>query len=226
MMKATPLAAALALVSGTAMAQNDFSALFEALIPDEGSYEVTITNLTPSQTFTPQLLVTHSPAIALFAVGDPALPELEILAEGGNTTPLQDLAGSLGATGYTIDGLLGPGETISGEIDGLEGDVISVAAMLIPTNDTFMALNSAPLPVEGSVTYYVQAYDAGTEENDQLCRNIPGPTCGGEGVSEEADGDEGFVHISNGFHNLRGNALKPEDYDWRNPVARVTVTAL
>ena len=82
------------------------------------------------------------------------------------------------------------------------------------------------LPEEGAVPYYLKAYDAGSEANDQLCRNIPGPVCGGEGVSEPDEGDEGFVHISNGFHNLRGNALKPQDYDWRNPVARVTVTVM
>ena len=102
--------------------------------------------------------------------------------------------------------------------------------MLIPTNDTFVALDSGVLPRRGSRTFFIQAYDAGTEENDQLCINSPGPRCGGEGVSPDPMlGDEGFVHVSNGFHDLgaddgNGNErLQPFTYDWRNPVAKVVV---
>jgi hypothetical protein len=224
MFRTITLAAAVAVASNTAIAQIDLG--FTSPGGGDGSYEVTITNLTPGQTFTPQLLVAHPTAIALFEIGAAATEELAILAEGGNTVPLMELAIGAGAHAMTIDGLLAPGASTSGIIDAVEGDVLSIAAMLIPTNDTFVALDSMPLPAEGSVTYYLKAYDAGTEENDQLCRNIPGPVCGGEGESAPAMGDEGFVHVSNGFHNLRGNALKPENYDWRNPVAKVTVTAM
>jgi hypothetical protein len=225
MFRTTTLAAAVALASSTAIAQGQLSFPSPADSLD-ASYAVTITNLTPGQTFTPQLLVTHPSSIALFEIGEPAIEELAILAEGGNTAPLAELAIGAGATAVTIDGLLVPGASTTGMIEAVAGDVLSIAAMLIPTNDTFVALDSMPLPTEGSVTYYLKAYDAGSEENDQLCRNIPGPLCGGEGVSEPAESDEGFVHVSNGFHNLRGNALKPEDYDWRNPVAKVTVTVM
>ena len=224
MFRTITLAAAVALASNAAVAEIDLGLTSPGV--GEASYAVTITNLTPGQTFTPQLLVTHPAAIALFEIGAAASEELAILAEGGNTIPLMDLAIGAGAYATTIDGLLAPGASTSGVIDAVEGDVLSIAAMLIPTNDTFVALDSMPLPMEGSVTYYLKAYDAGTEENDQRCRNIPGPVCGGEGVSVPADGDEGFVHVSNGFHNLRGNALKPEDYDWRNPVAKVPVTVM
>ena len=73
----------------------------------------------------------------------------------------------------------------------------------------------------------LQAYDAGTEDNDQSCANIPGPRCGGEGFV--SGGGEGFVHISNGFHDLGdtdengAEVLGPATYDWRNSVARITV---
>jgi hypothetical protein len=225
MFRTTTLAAAVAFASSTVIAQGELA--FPSPADDGGtSYEVTITNLTPGQTFTPQLLVTHPSSIALFEIGEPAIEELAILAEGGNTAPLAELAIGAGAYAVTIDGLLAPGASTSGTIDAVAGDVLSIAAMLIPTNDTFVALDGMPLPAEGTVTYYLKAYDAGSEKNDQLCRNIPGPVCGGEGVSAPAEDDEGFVHVSNGFHNLRGNALKPEDYDWRNPVAKVTVSAM
>jgi hypothetical protein len=102
--------------------------------------------------------------------------------------------------------------------------------MLIPTNDTFFALNQQRLPLRGSATYLVPAYDAGSEANDQNCANIPGPRCGGAGSSPgNNEGDEGFVHIGNGFHELGSvgengaEVLGPLMYDWRNPVARITV---
>ena len=43
---------------------------------DEGrwTYEVTVTNLTYNQRFTPVLLATHRPAIRFFTLGEPALP--------------------------------------------------------------------------------------------------------------------------------------------------------
>ena len=76
----------------------------------------------------------------------------------------------------------------------------------------------------------VPAYDAGTEANDQNCANIPGPRCGGTGyVAEAGEGDEGFIHIGNGFHELGSEdadgseILGPQTYDWRNNVARITV---
>jgi hypothetical protein len=102
--------------------------------------------------------------------------------------------------------------------------------MMIPTNDSFVAMNRMKLPRSGAVQQMVPAYDAGTEYNDQNCANIPGPTCGGEGNSPGPnDTDEGFVHIGNGMHELgdedaQGNQLiDPKTYDWRNSVARITV---
>lgn len=198
-------------------------------------YEVTITNITKGQTFTPQLLATHTRNVSLFSVGEEASESLGIMAEGGDTAPLTEDLQSLGynvGDVQTIGGLLGPGQTASMQLEAAPYQrQLSVAAMLIPTNDTFAALNGGSLPFRGSRTFYLQAFDAGTEENDQLCINIPGPRCGGEGVSEEPmSGDEGFIHISNGFHDLgeadeEGNErLTPFAYDWRNPVAKVVVT--
>ena len=224
MFNSRPLIAVIALSSSTAFGQG--FAGFEFPSPSSpDSYEVSITNLTLGQTFTPQLLVAHTADISLFQIGEPASMELEMLAEGGDTGPLMDAVVNVASDAMTIGGLLEPGQTAAATISAQDDDVVSMAAMLIPTNDTFVALNGMPLPEAGSVTYYVKAYDAGTEENDQNCRSIPGPRCDGEGYNGEATpGDEGFVHVSNGFHRLPGNTLRPKTYDWRNPVARVTVT--
>ena len=193
-------------------------------------YEVTITNITKGQTFTPQLVVTHSSSVRLFSLGQPASPALEVLAEGGDTQPLTDLLLNLGASPQTIGGLLGPRETAMVFVEATRGQVFSLAAMLIPTNDTFVALDRIRLPFYGTSRHVAVAYDAGTELNDQNCANIPGPRCGGAGVSSGTqDGDEGYVYVGNGFHELGaddgdGNeVLGPLAYDWRNPVALVTV---
>ncbi|QFU74787.1 hypothetical protein EY643_03485 [Halioglobus maricola] len=190
-------------------------------------YEVTITNLTLGQSFTPQLVATHRGSEMMFSLGQPASAGLERLAEGGDTSGVLEELGNRVAYATTIDGLLGPGQSVTTTVMATgQEKFFSVAAMLLPTNDTFMAANGVKLPTQGKVTYMVPAYDAGTEANDQDCMNIPGPTCGGAPFSDPAEDDEGFVHISNGFHDLGGDTLSPAAYDWRNPVARVVVKRL
>lgn len=221
MLNKTLAAMSLAFFAGSAMAQ------------DTANYQVTITNLTSGQSFTPQLVVTHPVQALIFRLGQPASPELEILAESGDTGPLTDTLNAIATEVTTIPGLLGPGERASVVIAGdPAAGFISVAAMLIPTNDTFVALNRVRLPRAGAIARLVPAYDAGTEFNDQNCANIPGPQCGGAGEGNSPgpnESDEGFVHIGNGIHELgdedeAGNRIiGPQTYDWRNSVARITV---
>lgn len=191
---------------------------------DEGrEYSVTITNLTKGQTFTPILAATHTSDIAYFELGQPAIAPLAEVAESGSTASLQGVLDSVPEYVFDTDnsgGLLGPGDSVTLSLNARgRYRLLSFAGMLIPTNDNFVALNSVRLPAR-SATYYALAYDAGSEENDELCASIPGPPCFGEGNSV-ADG-EGFIFIGNGIHGL--GDLPPETYDWRNPVAKVVVT--
>ncbi len=202
----------------------------------DGQYKVSITNITKGQTFTPQFVATHDHSVSLFSFGTPASSSLEILAESGDTAPLtaeaEAVPNKVGNV-LTIAGLLGPGKTATTEISASDGhNYLTMAAMLIPTNDTFVALAGMKLPEEGSVSYIARAYDAGTEENDQNCAHIPGPRCGGEAISAASESDEGFIYVSNGFQALgsedaEGNEiLGPNVYDWRNPVAQITITKM
>lgn len=50
-------------------------------------YRVTITNLTPGQTFTPFVIATHSSAVRIFAPGTQASAQLREVAEEGATGP-------------------------------------------------------------------------------------------------------------------------------------------
>lgn len=190
-------------------------------------FEVTVTNVTRDQAFTPLLVVAHRPGLRLFELGQPASPELETLAEEGNTAPLKallDAAPRVDGTA-TSAGLLAPGDTATVEVEGTVHDVISLAAMLIPTNDAFVAIDSVR-PGWESRTVYARAYDAGTEQNDETCANIPGPhfdECGGPGSGGvgPADPKEGFVRVHEGIHGVGDLAAAARD--WRNPVAKVTV---
>jgi len=129
--------------------------------------------------------------------------------------------------------MLLPGDSITVEVSAAHGARrITVASMMLPTNDGFIALNGVKAPKRGSVTYYSPGYDAGSEPNDEICSNIPGPTCGGTGPSPSVDPfDEGYVHIHRGIHgsNPSGNFvsdLAADIYDWRNPVAKITITRI
>jgi Spondin_N len=211
------------LISASSIAQEAQSAAADARAGKHvRTYEVTITNITRGQTFTPILVATHSPRVAFFELGAPASAGLAFLAEDGNPS---QLAAALAATGevfdaQTIPGLLAPGASATVTVTARgRFDQVSLAAMLIPTNDAFVALNGLNLPSHGGAVRTLVAYDAGSEPNDELCASIPGPRCGGQGASP--GGGEGYVHVSVGMHGI--GDLGPAIYDWRNPVARVEI---
>ena len=187
-------------------------------------YDVTITNVTREQSFTPVLAATHGDGVRLFRLGDPASPELATLAEGGATQPLADLLATNPQVSNitTTAGLLDAGKSVTLRIAAGEGaKKLSMAAMLVPTNDAFFALNGVELPRgnEPSV-YFSPIFDAGSEPNDELCANMPGPVCGGVGSSPGAGG-EGYVFVHAGIHGI--GDLEAAKYDWRNPGAMIVV---
>lgn len=186
------------------------------------TYELTITNLTYDQVLSPPLAVSHAPKVRLFRTGEAAGEGLEALAEGGDTSLLTTaLSGADGVCDVvTADGPVPPGESATVVIHGSGKRLVSVATMLVNTNDAFAGLSGMPMPrARVPVARAIPAFDAGTEVNDEICANILGPACGGAGT--DAGGGEGFVHIHRGVHGV--GELDPAQYDWRNPVARVSV---
>ncbi|MSP40554.1 MAG: hypothetical protein EXR70_18865 [Deltaproteobacteria bacterium] len=196
------------------------------------SFEVTITNLTRGQRFTPILVASHKAGVKLFELGQPASAQLATLAEEGNVLPLADLLNSMSEVLDTADsgGLLDPGASVTVRVHTRgDFDHLSVASMLIPTNDAFFALNGVAGPRGNQATTHISvAYDAGSERNDELCASIPGPfftECNGPGGgAAPVGGEEGFVHVHAGIHGV-GNH-DPARRDWRNPVARIVVRRL
>jgi hypothetical protein len=202
------------------------------LADDEGRgrrFEVTVTNLTRGQQFTPLLVASHKAGVTLFELGSPVSPQLATLAEEGSTGPLASLLSGQPEVLNVISGsgLTDPGKSVTLVVETRGAfDHISVAAMLIPTNDGFFAVNGVEGPNGNkSLTIFSPAYDAGSERNDELCASIPGPffaECGGPGGgAAPSGGEEGFAHIHAGIHGI--GDFNAAERDWRNPVARVVI---
>lgn len=186
-------------------------------------YKITVTNLTQGQPFAPIMAATHRAGMSFFEVGQPPSDELAMLAEAGNAEPM---AAKLLATPGVRDaqisttGLTFPGQSTTLMVTAKRGtDNISVGAMLGATNDAFLAIADMDLPTGRKIVKYMaDAYDAGSEDNDELASTVFG--AGGEGYSPNNFG-EGFVHIHNGIHGI--GALPANIRDWRNPVAQIVI---
>lgn len=190
----------------------------------KGVYAVTITNITQGEIFTPIMVASHPRGLRLFELGKAAGTELAMLAEAGDTGDLSALLLREGAHDVAIAGdVLPPGGSVTLTVN-VTGNKrhLSVASMLVPSNDAFFALNGVRGPRgHRTRTLFSPAYDAGSETNDELCISIPGPPfiCAGEGF-DPADG-EGHVHIHPGIHGV--GDLIAANHDWRNPVAKISI---
>lgn len=187
-------------------------------------YQITLTNLTPGQPIAPFMATTHRAGMGFFKPGKAPSPELASLAEAGDGNPMAAML--MMQSGYRDAQVAGmgtpPGKTTTLTVAAdPRVDRLSLGAMLGNTNDGFVALRDVKLPTGSKpVTYLTNAYDAGSETNDESCQTVPGPACGGMALSPNDHG-EGFVHIHNGVHGTGG--LSAALYDWRNPTAQIVI---
>jgi hypothetical protein len=196
-----------------------------------GRFEVTITNLTRNLASFPILVASHRDGVRLFNLGEPASPQLAILAEEGNGVPLVNLLSGMPEVKDVVSATapLDPGKSQTLTVNApAPFNHISVASMLVPTNDAFFGLNGVEAPRgNNELTLYSPAYDSGSERNDESCASIPGfyPECTGVNPPGNGDkptgGEEGFVHIHAGIHGV--GHFTPAKRDWRNPVARISI---
>ena len=190
------------------------------------TYHVTITNTTANHIITPPAVIAHNRHFKLFNITEAASPELVILAEGGNVTPLlESLAdnNNVSAVMSTLDQdppVILPGHSITVEIKAPKRTLFTVAGMLATSNDAFTSATLRAPKKNRFSSAMAMTYDAGSEDNNELCIDIPGPPCGGTNTPIEGDG-EGFVTIHNGVHGV--GDLVPADFDWRGPTAMVRI---
>lgn len=205
-------------------------------------WDVTITNLTNGNHFTPLLVTAHDSASHLFQAGTAASSAITDMAECGDLTALLVINPEDADTvANPAMGLLAPGGSTTAMLD-TTATHLSVTAMVLPTNDAFVGLDAAQIPTAaGSYTFYLNAYDAGTEANNELL-DTSGCTAGMAGIPGAPGGDSGSagtgvaaadanstIHIHRGVlgdTNATGGSsdLDSTIHRWQNPVAKVTVT--
>ena len=196
--------------------------------PEPAVAAITVTNLMKGQILTPAVYITHSPeAPPLFVPGEAASSELAALAEQGVTSGLINKfsAESEVLAVARLSAFVRPGNsaTINVSFDA-DHRLISSASMIEMTNDGFVSLRAVEVPCEGVATYFLDGWDAGSEANTELCSQIPAPCPSPPRAGScSAATEEGFVHVHAGIQGCGG--FPPETYDWRHPVAMMTIEA-
>ena len=104
------------------------------------SYEVTVYNMTQGQPLSPVGVALHGDGM-MWEVGTSASQALEVLAEGGDNSDFTGAEGVMASA--TGAGPIAPGssETITVTVINEPDTFISVATMLVNTNDAFTGLN-------------------------------------------------------------------------------------
>ncbi|MEO5895730.1 MAG: spondin domain-containing protein [Vicinamibacterales bacterium] len=205
--------------------------------PGQKRYRVTIENLTKGQPFSPGVAVTHTQKASLFQVGSAASAGIRAIAEDGDPSVAVALAGQPGIDEVVelaspVHRIGGPGPTkLTFEIGAsANANRLSLAVMLICTNDGFTGLDGIKLPGGFSPDeYHTAGYDAGTEANNERFTQIVDPCQAIGPVAAPPDGNGRVATSGVIAHHpgVQGGAdLKIAEHGWRGPVARILVERL
>jgi len=198
--------------------------------PQQKVFTVSVTNLTNNQPLSPLALISHSEG-AIWTINQPASIALENLAESGDNSML--LAADFAVSAVNGGQIIPPGgaQTITMQVPLSGQAYLSLATMLVNTNDAISGLNRVDvtnLQTGRSLSYKARSYDAGTEANSELAGTIPGPADGGEGYNSTRD-DVDFVSHHSGVVTAddgASNSVLNESHRFDNPVMRVTITRI
>jgi len=208
------------------------------------NFTVAVTNVTHGLYFTPLLVTAHPSTTHLYQPGTAASANLQAMAEGGAITGLSTDVTNVGADIAAANATpLAPGTTATATFTAtaVGNTHLSIVGMLLPTNDGFVGLDALPLPTAAGVyTYYLNAYDAGTEANNELINGggapgvlgipaDPGAANGTGGTGVAVTDANTTVHIHRGSIGDTNAVAGASDLDttvhrWLNPVAKITVT--
>lgn len=210
------------------------------------TYRVTLRNLTSGQPFSPPVAATHRKSIRMFQVGGLASNELAAIAQAGDEVPMFNLFNLSPRVTQAVDVArpLTPQGTVVGsftdtatfEIRAREGDRLSLATMLICTNDGFLGLDSVRLP-DDERTFLLNGYDAGRENNTEISPHLVDP-CSALGPAPLPGDPDGNLDAGPGVttsppepirHHpgTQGNGeLSVATHGWQDPVASVTIEEL
>ena len=193
----------------------------------ERTFRVTITNLTEGQLMTPFVVATHSWRTSIFRPWRPASDGLQALAENGGVPALvAELESNprVGDVQVAGGGPIAPGGSVTVDVTSERGSrFISLAGMLICTNDGFGGISTRWLNPYRTRTLYGYAWDAGTEINTEAYDDLV-PPCDGLGQTGETNPDlaeNGRVHFHRGIKGIAD--LDPAIHGWRGAVIEVTI---
>lgn len=205
---------------------------------------ITLTNLTQGLHFTPIIASAHKSDNHIFMSGSAATVELQTMAEGGDISGLASMLQNADAN--TVEnpasGLLAPSMSTTFMLSNDSANThLSIAAMILPSNDGFVGLDSWKIPTEaGTYTINLNAYDAGTEANNEVVNG--GGALGVLGIPAAPGGDAGtngtgvtdtetntMIHIHRGtlgddMMDGGKSDLNNSIHRWLNPVAKLTIT--
>ncbi len=204
------------------------------------AYRITLENLTSGQVFSPGVAATHTKATSVWRVGSPASEGIRLIAENGDEVPaVTALTGAPEI--FEVADISMPTNRVGGgaplpnpqsfEIRARgNANRLSLAVMLICTNDGFTGLSGVKLPGGFQPKVYeVGAWDAGTEQNNERFDQIVDPCTAAGPVSHPPDGN-GRVATSGVIlphPNIQGvGDLSVSLHGWSFPVARITVQRL
>jgi len=197
--------------------------------------DIKITNNTNGIYFTPFIVSAHPSSHSIFTLGNAASSHLKAMAEGGDISGLSHDLAALNANSVEnpAKGLLAPGASVITSLSSAKANTnLTIAAMLLPTNDGFVALNNWEIPTKaGTYMIDIKAYDAGTEANTEKITDIPADPGAKAGTKATGISNmvEGFVHVHRGNigdSEMNGGKsdLDASAHRWLNPIATVTVT--
>jgi hypothetical protein len=216
--------------------------------PDLRTYRVTLVNLTDGQPFSPPVAATHDRSMRMFQVGRFASDELAKIAQAGNQVPMFNLftgsndvtdAVDVGAPLTRVGTVVGSFvDTATFEIMAEPGDRLSLATMLICTNDGFLGLDAVRLPSHGARAFLINGYDAGRENNTQLSEHLVNP-CSALGPVPLPGDPDGELDSGPGIStvppvpihhhpNIQPGVgeLSVAAHGWRDPVAVAVVSRI
>ena len=113
----------------------------------EKTFEVTVINLTSGQPFSPVAVLSHNETYSLYTMGATVSTAMEKLAEGGdNSEVLTTVTRSASGAGLIVPGA---SESISITIE--DETQLSIASMLVQTNDTFLTYKNIDVSKLGNL---------------------------------------------------------------------------
>lgn len=204
----------------------------DAVMDSSRSYRISITNLTHAQPLSPPLALLHDSSLSLWKIGSSASVALEMMAEGGDGSALLALAP--GNPQHQATAALAPAASTEFTLTTTASaqHQLSVAGMLVNTNDGFSGINGIELDslTPGhTLIFYSHVYDAGSEMNSELAGTIPGPADGGTGFDAARDDVTSVVTLHGGVvsadDGLTTSTLSAADR-FDHPALRIEVTAL